>query len=345
MGRSTPAEAARIFRERVEARGGRVIEPTWLGFAKRHRIICGEGHEWALRPSAISQGVGLCGVCAGNDPRTAERRFRMLVEQRGGRVIEPRWLGARTPHRVLCGNGHPSTPRPNDVQQRGGICPICSGCSSGEAERLFRDRVAALGGVLIESAWLGKDRPHRARCAEGHACAPTPSSVRAGHGICLVCAGQDPQTAERRFRELVAEQGGTVLEPAWLGNDKPHRIRCRKGHETTPMPASVQQGNGICRFCAGMQWDAFYVVTNPVRHWLKFGITSRDGRVRLRRHARAGFTVVDLLLTGLPGVTAPALESDVGAALRLAGESPVQGREYFDSSVLALVLDVAGSVA
>lgn len=107
------------------------------------------------------------------------------------------------------------------------------------------------------------------------------------------------------------------------------------------MPARVQQGGGICRFCAGMQWDAFYVVTNPTRHWLKFGITSRDGRPRLRRHAQSGFTVVNLLLTNLPGTVAPEAESAILATLGLASESPVRGREYFDVSLLGLVLDVA----
>lgn len=320
-----------------------MIEPSWLGTRQRHRIICAEGHEWAVRPGFVSQGGGICGVCAGNDPRIAEARFRMLVEQAGGCVVEPVWLGALRPHRVICGEGHLSRPRPNGVQQGGGICTVCWGRSSEEAERQFRERVAALGGVLLEPTWLGKGRAHQARCAEGHACSPIPASVRVGHGICLICAGQDPQTTERRFRELVTEQGGMVLEPVWLGNGKPHRIRCARGHEATPMPASIQQGNGICRFCAGMEWDAFYVVTNPACHWLKFGITSGSGRVRLRRHRRAGFTVVDLLLTGLADVTAPTLEAEVKAALRLAGESPARGREYFDSSTLALVLDIAGA--
>lgn len=339
---TTSAQAEQMFRDRVAARGGVVVEPAWLGNAKRHRIVCSEGHEWAVRPSAVSQGTGICRICAGNDPQTAERQFRALVEQQGGRVVEPAWLGALKAHRVICGVGHESTPRPASVQQGGGICRNCSGCSPEVAERQFRESLARLGGVLLEPKWLGKGNPHRVRCPEGHLCRPTPSSVRAGRGICRACAGKDPAVAEKNFRDRVAELGGTVVEPVWLGNGKPHRLICSVGHQCAPWPASVQQGFGICRTCAGIAWDTFYVVTDPVRSLLKFGITSGGGRARLGTHRRQGFTVVNLLAGDLSGTTAPDAETAVLATLRLAGEPPVRGREYFDAAVLALVLDVAG---
>lgn len=48
-------------------------------------------------------------------------------------------------------------------------------------------------------------------------------------------------------------------------------------------------------------------------------------------------------MVGLPGTAAPDAERAVLAALAMAGEKPVKGREYFDRSCLALVLDVADS--
>lgn len=59
----------------------------------------------------------------------------------------------------------------------------------------------------------------------------------------------------RDFQDRVAQQGGTVLEPAWLGKDVPHLVRCGKGHEVTPTPGSVRCGRGICRACAGLDPD------------------------------------------------------------------------------------------
>lgn len=73
---------------------------------------------------------------------------------------------------------------------------------------------------------------------------------------------------------------------------------------------------------------------------LKLGITGGDGRQRLRCHALNGFTTVHRFLTDLPEGVAPELERHALATLRLAGERPVQGREYFPASALAVVFDV-----
>lgn len=90
-----------------------------------------------------------------------------------------------------------------------------------------------------------------------------------------------------------------------------------------------------------MTWNAFYVVTSVAA--VKFGVTSGDGRHRLRTHSLAGFSDVIRLETGLADLVAPDTETAVRLALADAGEKPVRGREYFDISCLALVLDVADS--
>ena len=76
---------------------------------------------------------------------------------------------------------------------------------------------------------------------------------------------------------------------------------------------------------------------------VKFGITTGEGRHRLLTHAGQGYTDVVRLVTGLPGTVALDAENAVKSALALAEEKPVRGREYFDASCLALILDVADS--
>ncbi|MFJ8017434.1 hypothetical protein [Streptomyces sp. NPDC096339] len=105
-------------------------------------------------------------------------------------------------------------------------------------------------------------------------------------------------------------------------------------------PGSVQQGGRICRFCNGKEWDVFYVVMDEEEESLKFGITSRSPRRRLREHAKDGYTIVIELLTGLPQGAGLDIERAVKGALRLAGVQPVRGAEYFDAAALALVLDI-----
>lgn len=328
------------FRERVAELGGAVLEQEWGGATKRHRIRCGNGHESAPRPGDVKQGVGICRICAGNDPKAAEAAFRARIEELGGEVLEPVWLGKGKPHRVRCAAGHECTPRPNWVQQGGGICRTCVRSDPKAAEAAFHARVQELGGEVLEPAWLGKGTGHRIRCAAGHVSTPRPTHVQQGKGICRACAGRDPKTAEAAFRARVAELGGEVLELAWLGANKGHRVRCSEGHESAPHPADVQQGKGICRFCAGKMWDVFYVVADDINDVVKFGITSGDPQYRLAFHERNGFDSVIRLVEGMPGDLAPRLERAVLAALRDAREAPVRGREYFPARVLGLVLDV-----
>lgn len=60
------------------------------------------------------------------------------------------------------------------------------------------------------------------------------------------------------FRTRVQELGGTVLEPVWKGSDRPHRVRCREGHESAPTPNNVlRRRRGICRVCAGQDPHVF----------------------------------------------------------------------------------------
>jgi hypothetical protein len=56
--------------------------------------------------------------------------------------------------------------------------------------------------------------------------------------------------SEAAFRVRLKGAGATLLEPAWLGVDAPHRIRCRAGHEVSPTPTNVKRGGEVCRTCA-----------------------------------------------------------------------------------------------
>lgn len=329
------------FQARINELGGRVLEPAWLGTATPHRVLCALGHESTPRPRNVLSGSGICRTCAGRDPRAAEAAFRARIQELGGTVLEPVWLGADTPHRVLCAAGHAGAPRPSDVKQGDGICKTCAGTDSRAAEAAFRARVEELGGIVLEPVWLGSIKPHRIRCAAGHETMRPPNSIRQGQGLCRTCAGNDPKVSEAAFRARVAELGGEVLEPLWLGSLTPHRIRCSAGHESTPRPTALQQGSGLCRLCAGRVWDAFYVVLNEEDQTVKFGITSGDPRPRIAVHARSGYDTAVRVMADLPLDTARPLERAVMAALKLARIEPIRGREYFPIAALPVVLDIA----
>jgi hypothetical protein len=328
------------FKDAVTQAGGTVLDTDWLGSAVQHRIRCREGHEAAPTPNAVQRGQGICWTCSGSNPQAAWDEFKTNVKKQGGAVVEPRWLGKDKRHRATCAKGHDCAPRPGYVRDGGGICRVCSRNDPATAYTEFLANVARTGGRVVEPEWLGKAAPHRVLCLNGHEYTPTPNNMRVGTGFCRVCVGTDPETAWRNFRGRVEELGGEVLELAWLGVNEPHLVICREGHQVRPRPTTVQQGQGICRWCMGKIWDAFYVVQDLETGIVKFGITSGSTRPRLRFHAKQGFTTVVRAVTGLPNDAAADLERTILVALAEAGESPVRGREYFPLSATELILSL-----
>lgn len=129
---------------------------------------------------------------------------------------------------------------------------FCSECSDKKpvttSKIKFYNRIRELGGVIL-GTYQGSEVPIKCQCAEGHECNPMPSSVRHG-GMCKICAGVDSTTSEKNFRKRITELGGKVLGE-YRGNRAPTKCECKNGHECTPMPTSIQRGQGMCKICAG----------------------------------------------------------------------------------------------
>jgi hypothetical protein len=327
------------FRARLAELGATLLESEWLGSHAKHHCRCAANHDCYPRPHDALKTKGICRVCARNDPAAAEAAFRARLEELGAILLEPEWLGALAPHRCLCREGHACSPRPASIQQGQGICVICGGRDPADAEHRFLARLAELGAVMLGPYENAHTAVH-VRCTAGHDCWPTPVTVLQGSGPCRACGRGCPKLAEANFRAALAEFGATPLFDEWLGARTPHPVRCVNGHECRPYPNGVRKGDGICKRCSGA-WDVFYVVTGSAG--VKFGITTGDPRPRLKAHRTDGYATVVRLVTDLAPGLALDTEDAVKAALALAGEKPIKGREYFDSSCLALVLDVADS--
>lgn len=141
----------------------------------------------------------------------------------------------------------------------GGVS-VCAGYV-GASTRLPPGRISASGSLSwAVKCWSrngeGKTRLTAAGAPRGMSVARGPGGVRGGGGICRACANQDPDTAWKFFRGRVAEMGGVVLEPEWLGATKFHRCQCPNGHECSISPNRVQQGGSICQVCARIQANA-----------------------------------------------------------------------------------------
>lgn len=329
-----PASGEATFRACVKELGGRVVG-KYVNTLTPVNCVCALGHACRVWPGGVSNGQGMCRTCGGNDPEAAERAFRVRVEELGGRIAG-QYVNNSTRVDVICANGHRCRPLPNSVQQGQGLCRACGGKDPAIAESAFLARVAELGGQVV-GVYRGTNVPVECICPRGHACRTRPSGVRDGQGMCRRCSGRDSAVAGSAFRDHIARLGGQVVGQ-YINNRTPVECLCPAGHRCAALPGSVQQGGGFCRRCAGMEWDVLYVVTNPTLKRVKFGVTSRDERRRLRAHRRAGYSDAVRVIPGI--LDAAALERHVLATLRLAETLPVQGREYYDLSALPVILDI-----
>jgi hypothetical protein len=122
-----PATAWAEFQERIGRAGGTLLESSWLGSGIPHQCLCAVGHVCKPQPNFVQQGGGICGACAGKDPKLQFAAFQVQVARLGGSVLELEWLGSGVPHRCLCASRHECTPIPGNVQSGQGICRICKG--------------------------------------------------------------------------------------------------------------------------------------------------------------------------------------------------------------------------
>jgi hypothetical protein len=177
------------FRQAVADLGGAIVGP-WKNTHTRVRVRCAAGHECSPVPYLVFSRRSICRTCGGRDPEAAWSAFRARVEELGGTVLESSWMGALTPHRTRCAQGHEGNPRPASVVHKGqGICRVCVGTDPATAEAAFAARVAELGGTLLEPYRSAVHR-QKIRCAVGHETTVMPSGLRSGEGLCRFCKGK-----------------------------------------------------------------------------------------------------------------------------------------------------------
>lgn len=175
------------FREVVAKLGGVVVE--YVNSQKPAHVKCAEGHDGYPRPTQVlNRGIGICRVCAGNDPATGERKFRTAVAALGGTVKGP-YVNARTKVLVACVCGRENAVQPYSISTGVGVCGVCAGNTPAAGEAAFRRRVAEEGAVLL-GTYVNNRTKVQVRCCNGHECWPDPSSVNGGQGVCRECAGK-----------------------------------------------------------------------------------------------------------------------------------------------------------
>lgn len=125
--------------------------------------------------------------------------------------------------------------------------------AAGEQLAFFRDLARERGGVCLSRKYVNESAPLRWRCAEGHAWAARPESIRRGTW-CAICSRRRAHAATQsrtlaRVQAIALRRRGRCLSTEYAEGQTKLRWRCAKGHEWEATPSAIVQGRW-CPRCA-----------------------------------------------------------------------------------------------
>ena len=248
MARITP-EAAEAFMLNA---GYKPLEPykTSHGKWKCTHLACGE----IVFPSyhGIHQGQGGCRPCGrkvgADKKRLSESKTVQIMVKANLQPLEP-YKDVKTPWKsrcLLC--DRVVQPRFSAVKAGQSGCGFCSGNFVDVSSALNEMKLANLL-PLVE--YTKSHDEWKCKCLLcGRVVFPTYNSIQQGNGGCKYCSGKFVDVVEAK--KLMVSKGLNPLEPFKKVNS---RWKCKClicGKIVTPTYNSIKQGNGGCKYCAGL---------------------------------------------------------------------------------------------
>lgn len=216
------AHSMEMMHKIAASRGGQCLSSTYKNNLTPLRWRCSNGHEWKAVPGSIEGSGGRkgswCPLCVGKLPKgLAFEKLKELAAARGGALLSPRYLDAKTKLRWKCAVGHEWRAIP-DAVKRGTWCPVCCG-SFPLNLTMMREVARKFGGECLSSEYVNSKSHLRWRCCEGHEWTAKSDHVLKGHWCPICSAG----VSERICRALLERMTGVrflKLRPRWLRNDR-----------------------------------------------------------------------------------------------------------------------------
>lgn len=224
----------------IVARKGGILHGEYVNNSTNVEIECGICHgKWNVTPNSIKRGAW-CRACSGNCQIAAEKKFRDIVESRGGK-IHSGYVTSRSHVTIECSCGNIWNITPSRVKN-GSWCPRCSKVCPHSAKKDFLEHLEYRGGTLL-SEYVNTSTKVKIQC---HACSNIwsviPSSVKMGHW-CPSCVDLSPEKAMNNFMKVLEERGGTLCSE-YNGATNYVNILCHKcGNNWNVEPHSVLRRN------------------------------------------------------------------------------------------------------
>jgi len=169
--------------------------------------------------------------------------LRRLCRLNSGQLLSAKYLGAHTKLEFQCAKGHRWKAKPIKIRN-GTWCPFCSG--RGTTIEDLRAIARSRDGECLSPSFLGKNKKHRWRCAQGHEWEAIPQSIIRQQSWCPYCFGLNKTIAD--MQRLAQAKEGECLSKRYVNSHTKLRWRCSQGHEWSAAPTSVVSGHW-CPIC------------------------------------------------------------------------------------------------
>jgi very-short-patch-repair endonuclease len=234
-------EYGRKMREMIESLGGQQIG-VYKNCETSVECRCKLEHVCFVTWKGLKVGKIFCRVCHFG------KEFTNIVESKGGKVIGI-YVNSNTRVECICPENHTCLLLPGSVLQTHGICQVCSGNSPIAAKEKFVSRLESFGGIII-GVYINASIKVLCKCVEGHLCLLLPNYVNQGGGTCPTCSGRLKETCEKKFKEIIKQQGGTIVG-TYINIKTKVECICSKNHQCFPLLSVLLRGLSMCSKCTG----------------------------------------------------------------------------------------------
>ncbi len=220
------------------------LDPRWQTRKSTYRFYCQEGHEFEWLADSLFA-LKACPEC-----RNARKldHLRQQAAQEGSECLDV-WLGSKAQYRFRCLNdpGHEWS-RSYPFARRTARCPHCSVAKAAQNQMIvdglqkLQAYARSRGGECLSQTYLGVERRHQFRCAQGHIWAARAGSMLRLGQWCSQCRNDQQRAELEAVRITATARGGKFLSADYFNNRTPYEWACARGHTWTTTYASIRAG-------------------------------------------------------------------------------------------------------
>jgi len=190
--------------------------------------------------------------------------LKELAKSRGGACLSVVYLGAHTPLKWQCKEGHTWDAAPNEIKH-GTWCATCNHVKELTIEDMYL-LAEEREGKCLSTVYVNSGTKLKWLCKNGHDWNATPENIKYNHSWCPHCSylarrGPNPKLQGRaapnksnidEMRKLAESNEGGCLSDKYVDMHFKLEWQCKNGHVWLTSPTCVKQGHW-CPYCRHAQ--------------------------------------------------------------------------------------------